>query len=284
VSGSTIAAVSTIAGVGSRGRGLVSTQLMILGFVVPTTEVSTKLPVGEDVVAWATGVVGTDTPERCAELWAGAGVGIMPKKRTITAARYSNAANAEFARANGWVAQVRRLTQQNHDWFLITDAYSLIGTAEYEAAAQLLSRTAQGASYRRQIDLVAFATTIWSRALIKTGRVKEGLSRLDEAMLPVIDGDASPRARSMMYCAAIATCHEVREFAERASGRSHWARGPTLLRTEGRILRQLPDLPVSPDAPLRFMARSGERGCGGVRRPEWRLRPAGGRPCLLSAR
>lgn len=49
--------------------------------------------------------------------------------------------------------------------------------------------------------------------MIKAGRVKEGLSRLDEAMLPVIDGDASPRARSMMYCAAIATCHEVREFA-----------------------------------------------------------------------
>ncbi|HEX5905749.1 MAG TPA: response regulator transcription factor [Propionibacteriaceae bacterium] len=121
--------------------------------------------------------------------------------------------NAEFARANGWVAQVRRLTQQDHDWFLITDAYSLIGTAEYEAAAQLLARAAQGASYRRQIDLVAFATTIWSRALIKAGRLKEGLSRLDEAMLPVIDGDASPRARSMMYCAAIATCHEVREFA-----------------------------------------------------------------------
>jgi hypothetical protein len=129
---------------------------MILGFVVPTTEVSMKLPVGKEVVAWATGVVGTDTPERYAELSAGAGVGIMPNKRTSTAARYSNAANAEFARANGWVAQVRRLTQQDHDWFLITDAYSLIGTAEYEAAAQLLARAAQGASYRRQIDLVAF--------------------------------------------------------------------------------------------------------------------------------
>jgi DNA-binding CsgD family transcriptional regulator len=121
--------------------------------------------------------------------------------------------NAEFARANGWVAQVRRLTQQDHDWFLITDAYSLIGTAEYEAAAKLLARAAQDASHRRQIDLVAFATTIWGRALIKAGRLKEGLSRLDEAMLPVIDGEASPRARSMMYCAAIATCHEVREFA-----------------------------------------------------------------------
>jgi hypothetical protein len=68
--------------------------------------------------------------------------------------------------------------------------------AEYEAAAQLLAHAAQNASYRRQIDLVVFATTIWGRALIKAGRLKEGLSRLDEAMLPVIDGDASPRARA----------------------------------------------------------------------------------------
>jgi hypothetical protein len=42
--GSTIAAVSTITGVRSRRRGLVSTQPMILSFVVPATEMSTKLP------------------------------------------------------------------------------------------------------------------------------------------------------------------------------------------------------------------------------------------------
>jgi len=54
--GSTIAVASMITGVGSRRHGLVSTQPMILGFVVPTTEISTKLPVGEDVVAWGPGV------------------------------------------------------------------------------------------------------------------------------------------------------------------------------------------------------------------------------------
>jgi hypothetical protein len=43
-SGSTIAAVSTITGVGSRRRGLVTTQPMILGFVVPTTESSSQTP------------------------------------------------------------------------------------------------------------------------------------------------------------------------------------------------------------------------------------------------
>ena len=49
------------------------------------------------------------------------------------------------------------------------------------------------ASRRRETDLIAFATTVWGRALIKAGRLEEGLSRLDEAMLPVVERDTSPR-------------------------------------------------------------------------------------------
>ena len=147
--------------------------------------------------------------------------------------------NAEFARANGWVAQVRRLAhdrlaqqgpaevlpgqelaaRQNrpvpiddNGWLLVTDAYSLIAVADYQAAAHLLARASEVASRQGQTDLVAFATTVWGRALIKAGRLKDGLSRLDEAMLSVIDRDTSPRATSMLYCSAIATCHEAREF------------------------------------------------------------------------
>jgi hypothetical protein len=54
---------------------------------------------------------------------------------------------------------------------------------------------------------------MWGRALIKSGRLKEGFSRLDEAILLVVDYDTSPRATSMLYCSAIGTCHEAREFA-----------------------------------------------------------------------
>jgi DNA-binding CsgD family transcriptional regulator len=148
--------------------------------------------------------------------------------------------NREYARANGWVAQVRRLAQErlaqegpaqedpapalpadvtrpvpmeDNGWLLVTDAYALIGLTDYEAAVQLLARAAQLASRSGQTDLVAFATTVWGRALIKAGRLKDGLSRLDEAMLSVIDRDTSARATSLLYCSAIATCHEAHEFA-----------------------------------------------------------------------
>jgi DNA-binding CsgD family transcriptional regulator len=121
--------------------------------------------------------------------------------------------NAEFARARGWAAQVRRsMPDVDNGWFLFAEAYFLIAAGEYDQAAPLLARAADLGSRRREADLIAFATTVWGRALIKAGRLEEGLSRLDEAMLPVVERDTSPRATSMMYCSAIATCHEAREF------------------------------------------------------------------------
>lgn len=121
--------------------------------------------------------------------------------------------NAEFSRASGWAAQVRRSVQDvNHGWLLFTQAYFLIASAEFDQAAQLLARAAEDGSRRGETDLLAFATTVWGRALIKAGRLPEGLSRLDEAMVPVAELKTSPRATSMLYCSAIATCQEAREF------------------------------------------------------------------------
>ena len=121
--------------------------------------------------------------------------------------------NAEFARARGWAAQVRRsMPEVDNGWFLFTEAYFMIAAGDYDQAAHLLARAADLGSRRRETDLIAFATTVWGRALIKAGRLEEGLSRLDEAMLPVVERDTSPRATSMVYCSAIATCHEAREF------------------------------------------------------------------------
>lgn len=121
--------------------------------------------------------------------------------------------NAEFSRASGWAAQVRRsVPDVNHGWLLFTQAYFLIASAEFDQAAQLLARAAEDGSRRGETDLLAFATTVWGRALIKAGRLPEGLSRLDEAMVPVAELKTSPRATSMLYCSAIATCQEAREF------------------------------------------------------------------------
>jgi hypothetical protein len=54
----------------------------------------------------------------------------------------------------------------------------LIAAADYDQAAQALEHA--DAAFRQVRRLLAFATTVWGRALIR-GSLKEGLSRLDEA-------------------------------------------------------------------------------------------------------
>ena len=64
----------------------------------------------------------------------------------------------------------------DNGWFLFTEAYFLIAAGDYDQAAQLLARAADMGSRRRETDLIAFATTVWGRALIKAGRLEEVLA------------------------------------------------------------------------------------------------------------
>lgn len=138
--------------------------------------------------------------------------------------------NGEFSRAGGWAALMRGLigrapeysgagpsetngTKVESGWLLITDAYGLIGAGRYEEAGDVLETAARLGASQEETDLKAFATTMWGRALVKAGRLGEGLVHLDEAMLAIVDRDTTPRATSMLYCSAIATCLEAHEWS-----------------------------------------------------------------------
>jgi DNA-binding NarL/FixJ family response regulator len=138
--------------------------------------------------------------------------------------------NGEFSRARGWAALMRGLigrapedrgagpseipgTTEDSGWLLITEAYGLIGTGRYEEAGGVLETAARLGASQAETDLKAFATTMWGRALVKAGRLGEGLTHLDEAMVAIVDRDTTPRATSMLYCSAIATCLEAHEWS-----------------------------------------------------------------------
>jgi len=134
--------------------------------------------------------------------------------------------DGEFARAAGWAARVRELAGEHpgeigRGWPLVTQAYGLVAAGEYENAAMLTQQAAELGARHGVVDLFAYATTICGRALLKAGRLAEGLSRMDEGMLPVTEGATSPRVTSMLYCSAIATCHDALELGRvREWGRS----------------------------------------------------------------
>ncbi|WP_430298231.1 response regulator transcription factor [Sinomonas sp. B1-1] len=121
--------------------------------------------------------------------------------------------NGEFARGGGWMAKARQLAQgagagNAPGWPLIAEAYGLIGSGAYEAALPVLQQAREVAMATGDADLHAFSTLLGGRALLKSGQRREGLERLDEAMLGVLSGKTSPRVTSLLFCAAIGTCHE----------------------------------------------------------------------------
>jgi DNA-binding NarL/FixJ family response regulator len=62
------------------------------------------------------------------------------------------------------------------------------------------------------LDLIAFARCYLGRALVRQGRIEEGIASLDEAMLPVVDGKLSPVVTGLIYCNLIEACRQIYAF------------------------------------------------------------------------
>jgi DNA-binding CsgD family transcriptional regulator len=129
-------------------------------------------------------------------------------------------ARGEFAIAAGWVERARTLAEERgsgeYGWLLIPRAYGCIGRGDYATAEGLLHRAAELGLGRGDIDLITIATTMRGRASLKLGSLENGLALLDEAMIRILTRTTSPRATSVMYCAAIGSCYEVQEIARAA--------------------------------------------------------------------
>jgi len=122
----------------------------------------------------------------------------------------------EFAAAGGWVVRAGRLTETRPEcaqrgYLLIPEAERRHGEGDNAAAFATAGRAAELGARCQDRDLVTVATHIQARALIKQGRVEEGLALLDEAMLGITAGETSPRVTGWIYCSTISTCHELHE-------------------------------------------------------------------------
>jgi DNA-binding CsgD family transcriptional regulator/tetratricopeptide (TPR) repeat protein len=127
----------------------------------------------------------------------------------------------EFAIAAGWVERARGLAAAarpsgEYGWPLIPEAYRCIGAGDYEAAEGFLHRATELGLGRGDSDLVTIATTMRGRVTLMLGSLERGLALLDEAMVRILTRTTSPRATTVMYCAAIGTCYEVHEIARAA--------------------------------------------------------------------
>ena len=151
----------------------------------------------------------------------------------------------EMGPATGWLGRAQRLLDGEGDcvergYALIPDVFRNAAAGDWEAAAA--SAGAAAAIGRRfgDQDLFALATHAQGQMLTTGGRVAEGLSLLDEAMVALTTNELSPIVAGLVYCGVILACqevYEVRRAQQWTAALSRWCEGQSdLVAFTGRCL------------------------------------------------
>ena len=136
----------------------------------------------------------------------------------------------EAAPAGGWLARAQRFAgdvegRAEEACLLLGDAVQLMFTGEAEGARLMYSRAAEIGIRFGDADIVAMARLGEGQTAIMLGRVSDGVTLLDEAMVAVTADETSATMTGLVYCAVIETCQEifdVRRAREWTAALSRW--------------------------------------------------------------
>jgi DNA-binding CsgD family transcriptional regulator len=128
------------------------------------------------------------------------------------------AVRGEAARGSGWFGRAERLLELEggdcveRGYLLLPIVLQHKAAGDHEAARVTAAAAAEIGERFRDSDLVALVVQEQGHALVRLGRVEEGLRLVDVAMLAVIRGELSPIVTGLVYCNTIAFCQEVYEL------------------------------------------------------------------------
>ena len=156
----------------------------------------------------------------------------------------SLATSGETGRAGGWFGRAQRLVDAagvdcvERGYLLMPGALRREAEGDTAGAYDAAARAVEVGERFNDRDLVSLATHTCGTALIRSGRLEDGLGLLDEAMLPAMEGDLSPIATGIVYCGSIAACEEafdVRRAREWTDALTDWCESqPDLVSFSGR--------------------------------------------------
>jgi DNA-binding CsgD family transcriptional regulator len=116
---------------------------------------------------------------------------------------------------SGWIQRAQRLLDDRPDsaehgylTYLLEVEAALGGPALDEVIASA-GRVAELGHRHRDVNLVALGMLGQGRALVKQGRMDDGLALLDEAMVAVLTEDLGPEWAGNVYCHLMSACHEL---------------------------------------------------------------------------
>lgn len=124
----------------------------------------------------------------------------------------------DLAQAGGWLARAQRTVadeQQEcaeHGLLLLPSVLEADASADFAGAHRLAAQAAEIGRRTGDIDLTSLALHFGGRALVKAGRVRDGLAMLDESMVAVVAGELAPYVAGNIYCSMIDACRQVAEL------------------------------------------------------------------------
>jgi DNA-binding CsgD family transcriptional regulator len=124
----------------------------------------------------------------------------------------------ETARGQAWVARARRLLDEaeqdcvERGYLRLPAALQRIAEGDYAGAAAEFDEAGRIGRRFGEPDLVALSRHGRGRCAIRMGRIDEGVSLLDEAMVSVDAGELSAIVVGDVYCSVIAGCLEVSDL------------------------------------------------------------------------
>jgi ATP/maltotriose-dependent transcriptional regulator MalT len=156
------------------------------------------------------------------------------------------ALRGEMGPATGWLGRAQRLLEREgsecveQGYMLLPVAFQHELSGDLEGASATAAAAAEIGERFGDSDLFALALHVQGTVLAKCGRVREGLSLLDEAMVAVTAGEVSPVVTGIVYCGVILACeevYEVRRAQDWTAALARWCeQQPDLTSFKGRCL------------------------------------------------
>ena len=127
------------------------------------------------------------------------------------------AMRGEMSPSTGWFGRAERMIEREggdcveRGYMLIPVLLRHVAAGDAEAAFAAGAEAAAIGERFGDADLLAMAVHEQGFALVRQGRVAEGLRLLDETMVAVTAGELSPIVTGLVYCNVIAGCQEIYE-------------------------------------------------------------------------
>ena len=152
----------------------------------------------------------------------------------------------EPARGTGWFARAQRLLEGfggecvERGYLLIPIWLEQMSGGNFQAGYATALQAAEIGERFGDQDLIWLARDEQARALMRLGRIKEGLRLVDEALAAASANDLSPIVTGIVYCNTIAFCravHDVRHVREWTRALTRWCeRQPEMIAHNGLCL------------------------------------------------